>query len=42
MALTRFDQIKRFMKLFDPNTNPEPKSSGYEKLWTANWNRFRP
>jgi len=32
MTLTRFDQIKRFLKLFDSNTDPEPKSSGYEKL----------
>ncbi len=32
MSLTRFDQIKRFLKLSDPNTNPELKSSGYEKL----------
>ncbi len=30
--ISRFDQIKRFLKLSDPNTNPEPKSPGYEKL----------
>jgi len=40
MALTRFDQIKRFLKLSDPNTDPEPKSPGYEKLWTAKLEPF--
>ncbi len=32
MSLNRFEQIKRYLKLSDPNTNPEPKSSDYEKL----------
>ncbi len=40
MALTRFDQIKRFLKLSDPNTDPEPKIPGYEKLWTAKLKPF--
>ncbi len=40
MTLTRFDQIKRFLKLSDPNTDPEPKSPGYEKLWTAKLEPF--
>ncbi len=40
MALTRFDQIKRFLKLSGPNTDPEPKSPGYEKLWTAKLEPF--
>jgi len=40
LALTRFDQIKRFLKLSDPNTDPEPKSPGYEKLWTAKLEPF--
>jgi len=40
MSLNRFEQIKRFLKLSDPNTNPEPKSSGYEKLWTAKLKPF--
>ncbi len=40
MTLTRFDQIKRFLKLFDSNTDPEFKSSDYEKLWTAKLKPF--
>jgi len=32
MALTRFDQIKRFLKLSDSNTDPEPQNPDYEKL----------
>jgi len=40
MSLNRFEQIKRFLKLSDPNTDPEPKSSGYKKLWTAKLEPF--
>ncbi len=36
MSLNRFEQIKRFLKLSDPNTNPEPKSSGYESSGQRN------